>query len=265
MIVTAQRREENIQSVPVAITAFDNNSLREQNITSPLDLNGKVPGVTVGNGGQQRNGEVVTIRGQGQTYLSPVGVVNYFAEVPLIQSGVLANQGGPGTFWDLSSLQVLRGPQGTLFGRNTTGGAVLLGPKKPAEEFSGYVQAQGGDYDNKEYEGAVNVPLIEDKLMVRLSYKDVERDGFTEDVGPQPYGFNDVCQPMGELPCGAFRHPPRARPASRARTMTTRITGMRVSVCSGVRPTASKTISSAINPSPRTTAPASSSAVPAPA
>ena len=76
VIVTAQRREENIQSVPVAITAFDNNSLREQNITSPLDLNGRVPGVTVGNGGQQRNGEVVTIRGQGQTYLSPVGVVN---------------------------------------------------------------------------------------------------------------------------------------------------------------------------------------------
>ena len=55
VIVTAQRREENIQSVPVAITAFDNNSLREQNITSPLDLNGRVPGVTVGNGGQQRN------------------------------------------------------------------------------------------------------------------------------------------------------------------------------------------------------------------
>ena len=216
VIVTAQRREENIQSVPVAITAFDNNSLREQNITSPLDLNGRVPGVTVGNGGQQRNGEVVTIRGQGQTYLSPVGVVKYFAEVPLIQSGVLANQGGPGTFWDLSSLQVLRGPQGTLFGRNTTGGAVLLGPKKPSEEFSGYVQAQGGDYDNQEYEGAVNVPLIEDKLMVRLSYKDVKRDGFTEDVGPQPYGFNDVCQPMVarlgtiDIPCGHFGTHPRS-------------------------------------------------------
>ena len=201
VIVTAQRRQESIQSVPVAITAFDNNSLREQSITSPLDLNGKVPGVSVGNGGQQRNGEVVTIRGQGQTYLSPVGVVNYFAEVPLIQSGVLANQGGPGTFWDLSSLQVLRGPQGTLFGRNTTGGAVLLGPKKPAEEFSGYVQAQGGDYDDQEYEGAVNVPLIEDKLMVRLSYKDVKRDGFTKDVGPQAYGFDTVCGPDSGIYC----------------------------------------------------------------
>jgi len=211
VIVTAQRREENIQSVPVAITAFDNNTLREQNISSPLDLNGRVPGVTVGNGGQQRNGEVVTIRGQGQTYLSPVGVVNYFAEVPLIQSSILANQGGSGTFWDLSSLQVLRGPQGTLFGRNTTGGAVLLGPKKPAEEFSGYVQAQGGDYDDQEYEGAVNVPLIEDRLMVRLSYRDVERDGFTEDVGPQAFGYDDVCQPMAAaLPCGPFGSHPRS-------------------------------------------------------
>jgi len=212
IIVTAQRREENIQSVPVAITAFDNNSLREQNIASASDLNGKVPSVTVSSNGTMRNAEVVVIRGQGQTYLSPVGVVNYFAEVPLIQGGIVANQGGPGTFFDLESLQILRGPQGTLFGRNTTGGAVLLGPKKPGDEFGGYVQAQAGNYDNREYEGAIDLPLIEDTLMVRLSYKDVERDGYTEDQGPGPYGFSDVCQPMPDLLCGAFS-PPGTRSA----------------------------------------------------
>ena len=204
MIVTAQRREESAQSVPIAISAFDGNRMREQNIGSAQDLVGKVPSVTVTSGGGPRNSEVVVIRGQGQTYLAPVGVVNYFAEVPLIQGGIIPNQGGPGTFFDLESMQVLRGPQGTLFGRNTTGGAVLLGPKKPSDEFEGYVQAQAGNYNDAEYEGAVSIPLIEDVLMVRLSYKDVERDGFTRDVGPQPYGYTDVCQPMPDLLCGAF-------------------------------------------------------------
>ncbi|MBK9667591.1 MAG: hypothetical protein IPO61_17950 [Gammaproteobacteria bacterium] len=66
MIVTAQRREERIQSVPIAITAFDNNSLRQLNITDPADLNGRVPGMMVSNGGQMRSANVIAIRGRGQ-------------------------------------------------------------------------------------------------------------------------------------------------------------------------------------------------------
>ncbi|MBK7250759.1 MAG: TonB-dependent receptor plug domain-containing protein [Gammaproteobacteria bacterium] len=119
VVVTANRREELIQSVPVAITAFNSEKLREQNIGSAADILGKVPSLFVSSEGTQRSAEVVTIRGQGQTYLASVGVANYFAEVPLIQGGITAHQGGPGTFFDLESLQVLRGPQGTLFGRNT--------------------------------------------------------------------------------------------------------------------------------------------------
>lgn len=204
VVVTAQRREENIQDVSVAITALDSSSLRQQNINGSFDLLGKIPSLTVSNAGNQRNAEVITIRGQGATYLSPVGVVNYFAEVPLIQSGIIANQGGPGTFFDLGSLQVLRGPQGTLFGRNTTGGAVLLGPQKPTDKLSGYVQAQVGNYSSREYEGVLNLPVIDDKLLVRLSFKDVERDGFTKDVGPGPYGFSDICSPTEQAVCGQF-------------------------------------------------------------
>ena len=212
VIVTAQRREERIQSVPIAITAFDNNSLRQLNITDPADLNGRVPGMMVSNGGQMRSANVIAIRGQGQNVGASAGVVNYFAEVPLIQGTSVPTQGGPGTFFDLESMQILRGPQGTLFGRNTTGGAVLLGPKKPSDAFEGYVQAQGGNYDDQEFEGAVSIPLIEDTLLVRLSYKDVQRDGFTEDVGPAPFGYNDVCQPMTSPLCGAFA-PPGTRSA----------------------------------------------------
>ena len=116
IIVTAQRREESIQDVPIAISAISAESLRQQGISSAFDLLGKVPSLTVTSAGNPRNAEVVTIRGQGATYLAPVGVVNYFAEVPLIQSGIIANQGAPGTFFDVGSLEVLRGPQGTLFG-----------------------------------------------------------------------------------------------------------------------------------------------------
>ncbi|MBK8993948.1 MAG: hypothetical protein IPM40_20960 [Gammaproteobacteria bacterium] len=104
-------------------------------------------------------------------------------------------------------MQILRGPQGTLFGRNTTGGAVLLGPKKPSDAFEGYAQLQGGNYDNLEFEGAASIPLIEDTLLVRLAYKDVEREGFTEDVGPAPFGYDDICQPMTSPLCGAFAPP----------------------------------------------------------
>lgn len=193
IIVTAQRRAEAIQSVPVAITALSNDMLREQNISSPQDLLGKVPSVVVSPNGQQRGTETVTIRGQGQTFGASVGVVNYFAEVPLLQGTVIGNQGGPGTFLDLESLQVLRGPQGTLFGRNTTGGALLIGPKKPTDRFEGYAQMQVGNYNDREFEAALNLPLIADKLMVRIAGKYVSRDGFTKDVGPQAFGFNNVC------------------------------------------------------------------------
>jgi len=193
IIVTANRRAEAIQSVPVAITAMDAESLRERNITTAADLAGQIPSVQVTSNASQRSTEVIVIRGQGQTYLSPIGVVQYFAEVPLIQGGITAVQGGPGTFFDVESVQVLRGPQGTLFGRNTTGGAVLLGPKKPTDRLEGYVQGQIGNYNNREYEGALNVPIIADKLLVRAAFKKVDRDGFTKDVGPKPYGYDDIC------------------------------------------------------------------------
>jgi len=204
VVVTAQRREERIQDVPIAISAIDAESLRRQNIASAYDLLGKVPSLLVTSHGNPRNAEAVTIRGQGATYLAPVGVVNYFAEVPLIQSGIIANQGGPGTFFDVGSLQVLRGPQGTLFGRNTTGGALLLGPNLPSEELHGHVQVQAGNYDSRDFEGVLNLPLVEDTLMVRLSYKNVERDGFTRDVGPEGFGFSDVCAPTAQPLCAAF-------------------------------------------------------------
>ncbi|WP_375196240.1 TonB-dependent receptor plug domain-containing protein [Sphingobium sp.] len=183
IIVTANRREEGIQKVATAVTALNSDMLREQNISSASDLLGRIPSLNVTANGQQREAETITIRGQGQTYLAPTGVVNYFAEVPLVAGSIIGNQGGPGTMFDIESLQVLRGPQGTLFGKNTTGGALLIGPKKPTDRFEGWLSAQIGNYNDREFEAVVNAPIIADKLMVRFSFKKVDRDGYTKDVG----------------------------------------------------------------------------------
>ena len=199
IVVTANRREEAIQSVPTAITAMDGAKIRELGIVTAGDLTGKVPGLMISSGGKQRSTETIVIRGQGMVNFGAVGVVNYFNEVPTLQGGVNGIQGAPGMFFDLENMQVLRGPQGTLFGKNTTGGAVLLGPKKPENEFGGYVQGQIGNYKDREIEAALNIPVIDDKLAVRLAFKSVDRDGYTKDVGPQAYSmaggyqFNAVC------------------------------------------------------------------------
>ena len=182
VVVTARRREESMQTVPVAITALSSESLREQHIEKAQDLQGRVPSLIVGAAGQTRNTETITIRGQGATYGASPGVVTYYSEVPLINDSLTNAQGGPGMFFDLANLQVLKGPQGTLFGRNTTGGAVLLTPKKPTNANEGYIQASVGNFGHFGTEVVGNVPLIDDTLLVRAGLKTDKRDGFTRDV-----------------------------------------------------------------------------------
>ena len=138
IIVTARRRAERLQNVPISATAFDAGSLTQRNISNTQDLLGQVPSLVVGGSGQQRNSENVTIRGQGATFNAAPGVVLYSAEVPIIADQRNNAQNGGGlNYYDLASLQVLRGPQGTLFGRNTTGGAVLFEPQRPTDRLEG--------------------------------------------------------------------------------------------------------------------------------
>ena len=183
IIVTANRREERNQDVPIAITAFSPQRLEQQGITEEQDLQASVPSLTVGpNGNASREAQSFTIRGQGATFQASPGVVVYLNEVPLNSGITISQQGGPGNFIDLENLQVLAGPQGTLFGRNTTGGAVLLVPKKPREEFGGYLQGRIGNYDARELEGAINIPIVEDKVLLRVVGAYQDRDGYTRDV-----------------------------------------------------------------------------------
>lgn len=182
IVVTARRVAENAQDVPVAISAMSSEDMQREAINSPQDLQGRVPSLVVGTSSQMRNTEAPAIRGQGQDFGSSPGVIIYMAEVPQPSDPIASNQGGPGKFFDLSNIQILKGSQGTLFGRNTTGGAMLLEPRKPDNYFSGSVRAETTSYSGLGYEAVVNAPLIDERLLMRAGFKAFNREGFTRDV-----------------------------------------------------------------------------------
>jgi len=179
IVVTARRTEERAQKVPVSLTAFTQNTIRQKGINTATDLQNFTPSLTVV-GNVARNQETYTIRGMGGgggagTGSGP-GVVGYFAEVP-------SSASGPGSFYDLASLQVLKGPQGTLFGRNTTGGAVLLEPARPKmNTVEGYVEGTLGNLRRRSMQGALNIPVIDDVLAIRVAGQFDKRDGYVRDV-----------------------------------------------------------------------------------
>jgi iron complex outermembrane recepter protein len=178
VIVTARRVEEGIQSVPISMVALNENALREGTITSFQDLQTAVPGIYLAGSGGPSN-PVYVIRGQSKGLLgtSSPAVVSYFAEVPQPAWGSNVPQ------FDMANIQVLKGPQGTLFGRNTTGGAILYNPQTPTHEFGGYVSGTLGDEDQRRAQGVVNLPLMEDKVALRLGVDINERDAWTENIG----------------------------------------------------------------------------------
>ncbi len=182
VVVTARRTKESQQDVPVAITAFSADTLKREQINSAQDLEGRVPSLVISSNGQTRNTETPTVRGQGATYGSSPGVVMYYAEVPLPADFPGSIQGGPGKFFDVSNLQVLKGSQGTLFGRNTTGGALLIEPHKPDNFYSASLTGEFSSYSGENFEGVLNLPIVDDTLLMRAGVKYFDRNGFTNDV-----------------------------------------------------------------------------------
>jgi iron complex outermembrane recepter protein len=180
IMVTAQRRETVLQRTPVSIGVLTAESLTERAVTSEADLQIALPGVTV-RASQNSNNLNYAIRGQSLDVFSNTrpGVLPYFNEVP-IGGGI----GGSSAFYDLASIQVLKGPQGTLFGRNATGGAVLISTGRPSNEFGGYVIGRLGNYNLRYIEGALNVPIVPDAVALRVAGVHHERDGFQRNVNP---------------------------------------------------------------------------------
>jgi iron complex outermembrane receptor protein len=195
IIVTARRVEERAQDVPISMTIFTQRALTDRNIVSAGDLAAVTPGLAVDN----EFGQDVTsfaIRGFVQQLNTTPSVAVYFDDAVGPRGGAVGEPAGsgvpPGSFFDLQNVQVLKGPQGTLFGRNTDGGAVLLVPKKPTSDFEGYVEGAYGNFDMGEVQGVLNVPLS-DTVRVRLAVNHETRDGYENNIsGIGPQDFSNI-------------------------------------------------------------------------
>ena len=162
VIVTARRVEERLQDVPISITVFNQAQLTNRNVVTASDLALYTPSLSVNDNFGSAN-TAFAIRGFVQDIGTQPSVGVYFADVVAPRGAAnnmpIGDGAGPGNFFDLQNVQVLNGPQGTLFGRNTTGGAVLLVPQKPTDEFGGYVEGSVGNHDMQRIQGVLNVPL----------------------------------------------------------------------------------------------------------
>jgi iron complex outermembrane receptor protein len=195
VVVTATRKEEKLQNVPISITAFSQAQLTQHNITNAEDLTNYTPSLSSVNFLGTTN-VTFGLRGFHQDIDTAPAVGVYFADVVMPRGAAngqtVGDGAGPGAFFDLENLQVLNGPQGTLFGRNTTGGDVLLVPNKPTHNFGGYVETQFGNHADERIQAVINLPLA-DTLAVRLGVDHHSRDGYlrnTTSIGPTT--FDDV-------------------------------------------------------------------------
>ncbi|GAB3106503.1 TonB-dependent receptor [Aestuariicella hydrocarbonica] len=188
VVVTARRREESIQDVPVAVTAMSEDFLRVQNVNKIEDLGTKVPSLRISSAGASQNEPIISLRGQRPAERA----FNQDQAVPIyINDIVIApTQGSNLGMYDLQNVQVLKGPQGTLFGRNSTGGAILMSSKRPGSELGGYVNVKVGDYNLTGFEGAVDVPIT-DNLQVRIAAHKLDRDGYQENVADNALNGDD--------------------------------------------------------------------------
>jgi iron complex outermembrane receptor protein len=195
VVVTARRIEERLQDVPVSVTAYSQEQLTSRNIVNAADLIAYTPSLS-GNTVFGDQNTTFAIRGFSQDTGTPPTVGVYFADVVAPRgtgsSPSTGDGAGPGAFFDLQNVQILKGPQGTLFGRNTTGGAILLVPKKPSSEFEGYIEGIYGNYDKIGAQGVVNIPLHDD-VRLRLGFDRQKRDGYVRNTtGVGAKRFNDT-------------------------------------------------------------------------
>ena len=176
VIVTAERREASIQDTSISITAFTGEMLDDFGIRNQEDLQNFVPATTI----QPYD---ATIRGVGRNFRAlggDPGVATYM-------NGVYSEDlltATAATFWDVERVEVLRGPQGTLYGRNAVGGAINILYKKPSHEFDYAVKGIVGNFGTAETYGMINGSLIEDRLSARVNFSTRDRDGVVEEIGP---------------------------------------------------------------------------------
>ena len=185
VVVTAERKESTVSDTSISITAFTGQMLEDFGIRNQEDLQKFIPAAVI-------EPYDMAIRGVGRNFRAlggDPGIATYLNGVYSEDFGIASTEGG---LFDIERIEVLRGPQGTLYGRNAIGGAVNFINKLPTNEFEGEAQVVGGNYDLSEEYGMLSGPLIDNILAARLTGTKRTRDGYIDDKSgnqnPDNYG-----------------------------------------------------------------------------
>lgn len=175
VVVTARKRAESIQETPVAVTAISGDDLRAQGIVNTTELTKSVPSLQINDSTSTQ----IFIRGIGQR----AGLIRQDPSVSVYLDGIFIPRADGQLLdtIDIDSVQVLRGPQGTLFGKNNTGGALVFTLTKPSEEQQGYVEVALGNYNDQRIRAAYDFP-VNDDFYTRIAFNSHRRDGFIKDL-----------------------------------------------------------------------------------
>lgn len=178
--VTARKVEESAQDVPLSLSAFNGQQLKNQGVQEITDIQYQVPSLVFSQTATSSFSPLVSMRGQTQGTIA----ISVDPSVGVYVDGVyLTGTAGLGSYTnlDIQRVEVLKGPQGTLFGRNSTGGAVSLYTQTPTQELEGEISTRQGNYGYQEYSGVVNVPLVDNILAARFAGMTSTRDGYGVD------------------------------------------------------------------------------------
>jgi iron complex outermembrane receptor protein len=175
VVVTSSKIKGDIQTVPIAITALSQEQLTSRQIAGGPDLVKEVPNLTFTK--TNFSGYSIQIRGIGTQAISVTtdpAVAVALNDIPFIRNHFFEQE-----FFDVSQVEVLRGPQGTLYGRNATAGVVNLISAKPTDQFEAMASADWGNYTNRRYEGMINIPIVDDRFDLRVAGEWTKRDGYS--------------------------------------------------------------------------------------
>ena len=185
VIVTAQRTSESIQDVPIAVTALTGDMLVDRQVITVSDLQMNAPNVSFTNTNFGSNS--FSIRGIGRLVTAATGDAGVSVHTNDIAIGPNLNSA---EFYDMERVEILRGPQGTLYGKNATGGVVNFHTRMPDfDSINGFIDVEAGDYENRRIKGALNIPIT-DNFAVRVAGLMLERDGYTDNLAKGQVGLD---------------------------------------------------------------------------
>lgn len=194
IVVTAQKRVSTVQETPLAVTAITGDDLAQRNITSAKDLSGLAPNLNVSGSSSE---VVISIRGVSSAGITPARDPSVAFHV----DGVYMPRptGANAMFYDLERVEVLRGPQGTLWGRNATAGSLNVISRKPSDKLESAAEVSVGNLNYRSFQGMLNAPVVADTFALRGAFITTDRDGYSKNRNAEMPDLDDIAESAGRL------------------------------------------------------------------